>query len=58
MDFREKAGAGTAPAAVDFAAPPGQAVDAAGMAIHTRALAYQQQHPNATYLQAVKAVSG
>ena len=58
VDFREKAGAGTAPAAVEFAAPPGQAVDAAGMAIHTRALAYQQQHPNATYLQAVKAVSG
>lgn len=58
VDFREKSGAGTAPAAVDFAAPPGQAVDAVGMAIHTRALAYQQQHPNTTYLQAVKAVSG
>lgn len=58
VDFSEKSGAASAPAAVEFAAPPGQAVDAAGMAIHTRALAYQQQHPNATYLQAVKAVSG
>lgn len=58
VDFREKSGAGNAPAAVEFAAPPGQAVDAVGMAIHTRALAYQAQHPNTTYLQAVRAVSG
>lgn len=58
VDFSEKSGAGTAPGAVEFAAPPGQAVDAVGMAIHNRALAYQQQHPNTTYLQAVKAVTG
>ena len=47
-------GAGTGTAA--FAAD-GRQVDAAGLAIHTRALDYQRSHPGTAYLDAVAAVS-
>lgn len=42
--------------AVDFAAD-GKAVDAAGLALHRKALAYQNKNPGTAYLAAVAAVS-
>ncbi|MBH1817719.1 hypothetical protein I5W15_05090 [Stenotrophomonas maltophilia] len=61
MDFSEKSGGGlpdtSAPA--DFATPGGGLqVDAAGMELHRKAVAYQQTNPGVKYLDAVKAVGG
>lgn len=42
----------------DFAAPAGVQVDAGRMQLHTKALDYQREHPNTSYLAAVKAVGG
>ena len=60
VDFNEKSGdpdrgAMTAP---EFAAPAGQAVDAGRMQLHAKALDFQRQNPNTSYLAAVKAVGG
>ena len=41
---------------IEFAAPDGRAVDAEGLATHSRALAYQRAHPGTEYLDAVRAV--
>ena len=49
----EGPGAGDAPVAAEFA---GRAVDPDRMALHAKALAYQQAHPNVDYLAAVLAV--
>lgn len=60
VDFAEKSSGqhnGTA-APANFAAPEGTQVDAGRMELHSKALAYQQQHPNADYITAVKAVGG
>jgi hypothetical protein len=61
IDFAEK-GAGTVPgehgAPVDFAAAPGAQVDSERLALHAKALQYQQQNAGATYIAAVKAVGG
>lgn len=59
IDFAEKShgtveGAGE----VSFAAPQGSAVDADQLALHGKAKAYQAQHPNTSWLAAVKAVGG
>lgn len=59
FDFSEKSAEGaTAPAAVDFAAPAGAAIDADRLAIHNKATAYQAAHPGLSYAEAVKAVGG
>ncbi|MBL8260927.1 MAG: hypothetical protein JNM58_00780 [Xanthomonadaceae bacterium] len=61
LDFAEH-GASVVPgeqgAPVDFAAAPGVQVDSDRLALHAKAIQYQQQNPNATYVAAVKAVGG
>lgn len=44
--------------AVEFAAPSGVEVDAAGLDLHRKAVAYQAAHPGTDYMAAVKAVGG
>lgn len=44
--------------AANFAAPAGAVVDRQALAIHTKALAYQQQHEGVSYIDAVRAVGG
>lgn len=59
VEFGEIAGAtGDGHSAIEFAAPAGFAVDAAGADLHSKALAYQRTHPDAPYIDAVKAVGG
>lgn len=58
LDFSEKSAGGDDGAVVDFAAPGGLVVDAAGLDLHAKALAHQRAHPNESYLDAVRAVSG
>jgi hypothetical protein len=59
VDFSEKSrGEGGAVAAASFSAPPGSVIDAAGIELHNRAVAYQQSHQGVGYLDAVKAVGG
>lgn len=41
---------------VEFAAPDGATVDAVGLDLHHRAVAFQAAHPNTEYLAAVRAV--
>jgi hypothetical protein len=43
---------------VAFAAPDGLSVDAAGLDLHRKAVAYQHANANVDYITAVKAVSG
>jgi hypothetical protein len=58
VDFAER-GAGEHPGhAADFAAPPDVQVDRSRMDLHAKAQAYQRQHPNTPYLDAVRAVGG
>lgn len=60
VDFSEKSGGqdnGTV-ATADFAAPEGTVVDAGRMELHSKAVAYQRQHPGTDYIAAVKAVGG
>lgn len=58
VEFGEAAGAGKdAPATVEFAAPQGYTVDAGGMELHGKAIAYLKAHPDADYVSAVQAVS-
>jgi hypothetical protein len=57
VDFSEKSKAeGGDVAAASFSAPPGTSVDAAGLKLHSLAIAYQQSHPGVDYLTAAKAV--
>lgn len=59
INYREKSGDDRAPvAAVSFAAPQGEHVDAAALELHAKAVAYQAQHSGMSYLAAVKAVGG
>jgi hypothetical protein len=58
IDFAEKSGARSAPAAVEFAAPHGTVIDASRADTYARAKAYQAQHPNTDWLAAVRAVGG
>jgi len=60
IDYSEKSrAAGTDAAnAVDFSAPAGGAVDGQRLDLHAKAIAWQREHPNTPYLQAVKAVGG
>ena len=60
LDFSEKSGDETRGGitAANFAAPPGVTVDAAQLAVHQRAVAYQLSNPSTPYLAAVKAVGG
>lgn len=51
---KDKAGQATA----DFASPDGRAVDAESLQLLGKAQAYQKQHPEASFAQAVAAVSG
>ena len=57
LDFAEKSAAAAAPASAAFAAPAGMPVDAVRADLHNRALAYQSEHPNTPYVDAVRAVS-
>lgn len=58
MDYTEKSPGGGVASPAAFAAPPGETVDATGIALHNKATAYMQQHPGTAYLAAVKAVGG
>ena len=61
IDFAEKSGdavPGENGGPVDFAAAPGTQVDPNGLALLSKAQQYQIANPNATFLQAVKAVGG
>jgi len=59
IDFQEKsASADAANAAASFAAPEGLPVDTVKLELHTRAVAYQGEHPNTPYIDAVRAVGG
>ena len=61
IDFAEKSGdavPGENGAAVSFAAPPGVRVDTREMALHQKAIQYQQKNPGVGFLQAVDAVGG
>lgn len=61
IDFAEKSGdavPGENGGPVNFAAAPGTQVDPNGLALLSKAQAYQIANPNATFLQAVKAVGG
>lgn len=49
-------GDGMAGRSVSFSAPDGKPVDADGLEVHGRALAYQVEHPGTEYLAAVRAV--
>lgn len=56
VEFSEVAGNNDINAtAVSFAAPPGFTVDAAGLELHTKAMAHQQKHPGVDYMASVKA---
>lgn len=58
VDFTERAtGDPNAPGTVNFAAPQGFTVDATGLELHTKALAYQAAHQGVDYITAVTAVS-
>lgn len=43
---------------VSFSAPSDATVDAEGLKLHNKALAYQAEHPNIDYMAAVRAVGG
>ena len=49
---------GAGPAPVNFAAPAGYTVDSANLAIHGKALAWLENHPDQSYQAAVAAVTG
>lgn len=51
----EDPGAGT-PRAAAFAAPPGYEVDAEGLALHDKAVAYRAAHPDTSFAAALTAV--
>lgn len=58
IDFSEKSAGEFTAAPVTFAAPPGTVIDAGRAELHGKAQAYQRQHPNASFIEAVKAVGG
>ena len=58
VDFSEKSGAEGAALPVSFAGPPGAVVDATRAELHSKAVAYQRQHPGTAFVDAVKAVGG
>lgn len=58
IDFAEKGHQDVDTQSVSFAAPPGASVDPAGLALHSRAINWQAQHPGCSYHAAVKAVGG
>lgn len=45
-------------AQIAFAAPDGMNVDQGGLAVHSKAIAYQAEHPGTEYMDAVRAVGG
>lgn len=58
IDYREKSEGSAAAAPAAFSAPAGEVVDPTALALHHKALAYQQSHPGTPYLTAVKAIGG
>ena len=58
IDFAER-GKGDLPAgkSVDFSAPAGYSIDADQLELHTKARAYQEQHPGTDYIAAIAAAS-
>lgn len=61
LDFAEKSGGDHGNGArgpIEFAAPTGMQVDAAGLELHAKAVQYQAAHQGVPYLEAVKAVGG
>ena len=58
VEFGEVApGDGASTASIEFSAPPGAIVDPERLRLHGQALQYQRQHPDTSYINAVKAVS-
>lgn len=58
VEFGELApGDGVSTASIEFSAPPGAIVDPERLRLHGQALQYQRQHPDTTYINAVKAVN-
>jgi hypothetical protein len=57
IDFAEKSPPANA-SSVEFAAPPGAQVDTSQMDLYARARAYQVEHPNVAWMDAVRAVRG
>lgn len=59
IDYAEKsADQGNPARAADFAAPAGTQVDSAQLELHAKARAYHAQHPDISFIQAVRAVGG
>lgn len=59
VDFSEKSGGnGDESTPADFASPGNLQVDAAGLELHRKAVAFQAANPNTDYITAVKAVGG
>lgn len=60
IDFSEKSGGAGAEErrGVEFSGPVGIPVDAGRLALHGKAVAYQNQHQGVSYIDAVKAVGG
>lgn len=58
IDYAEKSAGSATAAPASFATPPGETVDACALALHHKAIAYQQQHAGTPYIAAVKAVGG
>lgn len=58
VDFGERAPADQQGAATDYSSPPGYQVDQERLALHNKALSYQDANPGVTYESAVKAVGG
>ena len=58
VDFSEKSHGGTVEGVANFTAPVGVAVDAGRSELYGRAKAYQAQHPNTAWTDAVAAVGG
>jgi hypothetical protein len=56
VDLSERAAGGQPPAVRLPAVPHGYRLSEAGLALHTRAVAYQQSHPGVDYVAAVRAV--
>ncbi|MDD5272903.1 MAG: hypothetical protein PHU14_09315, partial [Methylovulum sp.] len=57
VDFSQYQGQGDEVVS-DFSAPPGTKVDAAGLALHNKALAYMRANAGVNYMTAVKMVGG
>jgi len=58
VDFSEKSGGEVPGPSADFAAPANALVDPVALEIRNKAKAYMKEHPNVSFIEAVKAVGG